>query len=180
MDVEVLHDGVRWSYRQPIGRTSLWALFGLILVGGLGAAAGLSPSALALMAGLALWLLVVVVMRYPYRVEARLTDRLLIVDRWRMVGRSRASLRLDELTLVKVSDPPEQGGTGRVIVKADDQIEAFGRDQPRRHTEWFVEAVEAARQSVARREQREGREYSFLRKTPQDVDALRAPPKTES
>lgn len=114
--------------------------------------------------------------RVPLSASLRLTDRQVVLERRRLLHQQRTTLRLDELDVVDLTDPPELGGTGQIVLRAGHDVIVFGRDLPREHNAWFVAAIEAARAVVARREGREGREYSFLRRPPEAVEVLRETP----
>ncbi|MEM6925909.1 MAG: hypothetical protein AAF602_03185 [Myxococcota bacterium] len=176
MNAQVLHDGVRWRVREA----STWMLMvALAATMALGVVlltlvlSGLMPLLLALAALVPLGMVAMATTRVPLAAELRLTDRQVIIERSRLFEVQRTSLRLDELDLIDLTDPPELGGSGQIILRAEHDAIVFGRGLSRDHNAWFVDAVEAACATVARREHREGREYSFLRKPPRAVEALR-------
>lgn len=175
MDADVLHDGVRWRYEDGLGAWGQrWLVaFVAFVAAGLVFALFAGLTSLVLLASLPVAFLTLVALRTPYAIEVRVTDRLVTVDVERAMSRHRTTLRLDELDVLKLTDPPELGGSGQVVLRADEQVVSFGRGQPRDHAAWMVHAIEVAESAMARREDREGREYTFLRRTPEEVAALR-------
>jgi len=177
MRAEVRHDGARWRLQAGPGRPV--ALIGLIVSTSMGVAlgvAGVAKVPLALLFGLVLLFAAVAAARAPLEIDVSLTDRHLTLEVVRLFQRERRTIRVDEIESVRLAEPPELGGTGQLVVRADGEVLAFGRDQPREHTMWFGRAIDAARAVVQRRERLEGREYSFLRVPPESVEALREPP----
>ncbi len=164
MAAEVLHDGVRW--RIPTGGLLVvWSavVLGPSLAAGAAAVAleHLLPLGLAV-GGVLLWALGVAQRQRP--VTVRITPRAVHVD--------DVVLPLDELSVAKLVEPPTPDGGWKLVLRAGERVVAVGEGRPRPHLEWLLAAIDEARARFASREALEGREYSFLRKAPEQLEGI--------
>ena len=171
MRAHIQHDGVHWSFTSAMGALIPAASFAAAIAVPLVLFAAASWVGLAYLVPVGL--IAMAAARTPMRYDVRINERRLVVEVPRISGTERRVIRVDEIDLVRIAEPPEQGGTGQLVVRARHDVIAVGRDQPRSHLAWFTTVIETARATSERRARVEGREYSFLRVTPEPVSALR-------
>lgn len=174
MAAEILHDGIAWTIRPPPWRALVPLALGL---GGMALplllAAGLGVPWLALLSLLPLGLIALDALQLPRRTRIHVGERALVIEVRRVGGQRRWALPLDGLTTARVSAPRAQGGSGSAIFRAGEVVVSVGEDQPQEHLHWLLAAVEEAQQRLERRCALEGREYSFMKHAPPEVQALR-------
>ena len=120
---------------------------------------------------LGLWALLV--SQYARRTEVEVTDRAVTIVRHRLFrAPERIRLPLDELE-VRRGMPRYEGDSGMILISHGEEVHAVGHGRPDPHLAWVVAAIVQARQHLVEREQREGREWGFMKKAPDAVEALR-------
>ncbi len=171
MAVEVTHSGVRWrTHTSPV---AIWvALLGLAtttIMLGVGSFIvsgvpwlGAIPVLLAVPIGLQLSSTTLV-----------LTDRAVTVRVRQALSTRVERFPLDEITHAGISHPH---GDPVLVVRSEESSVGLGRGQPEAYLEWVVGAIDVPRAGFHARERVEGREWSFMRKTPEDLQALRGGP----
>lgn len=169
MSAQVTHDGVVWD----VGRRGAWPLFvlgGLLVAGGLGAvAASVWGAGILVAAGAGIWLVGFV--SGSRRIVVRLTDRAIAVEHRTAWSATVERLPLDELRSVRIVGE-EEAPEAKLVLRGRDAVLVVGVGRPEAELVWMAGAIDAASAAFARREQAEGREWTFLRKAPEALRRL--------
>lgn len=168
MPIELGHDGVVWTLgARPFAREL--AVLSIVTAGALlGTAAirwwlaliAIAPAVVAFAAAA----------QAARRTRVRVTDRAVIVEARTLGGTEVTRVALDELTGISVQ--VVDGDAGLVVRTRRDTV-VIGVGRPREEVDWMIGAVGAAQEAFGRREQAEGREWTFLRRVPEGLTRLR-------
>lgn len=167
MGAEVDHDGVVWRLGGQPG-LQLAAVSTLIAMGAGGVVVGTWAIAAAVLLAIIPGLVFAQASR---RSTIRITLRSVVVETRGLLGRTtRERFPLDEIREVKVA--ASDSGDWALLVVTDATRHRIAPRARREHLDWLCERVEQARSLFAEHERREGREWSFLRKVPDELDDL--------
>lgn len=170
-DVEVGHDGVVWRSKPSPAR---WAalVVALSLAGAL-VALGLFAAAWLAGVGLALGALVgLIALQSARRSEVRIDDRQVVVEQVGALGTKTERLAMADLRSLEVVPRPDDDGPGWLVARTRTERLVIGQGQPPEVVAWLHAALLLAIEGQARRAEAEGREYPFLRKAPEQLEAL--------
>jgi hypothetical protein len=169
LPIELDHDGVVWTIGARSGAAPLAGVAvggGLVLVD---LAVTVTPwagfgAALAFLVAAALGTQVV------SRTRVRVNDRAVVVEERGLRGTIVTRVPLDELASLTVAERDDEV---QLVLRTRERTLVVGAGRPRDELEWIVGAVAAAQEAFGRREQAEGREWTFLRKVPEGLTRLR-------
>ena len=162
MKARLTHDGVEWVVRANLWPWHVGLGAAAVAIGVVAVVLGIPLLALASLLPVVFWGLVVA--QRGGRSVMRVRERAITVD--------DVTLPIDELRVAKLVEPVQLEGGWALVLKADGEVVSFGEGQPVDHLEWMLRAVAEAGRLHGGREEVEGREYSFLRKPPEQLRAL--------
>jgi hypothetical protein len=167
MDASYDHDGAHWRFGGSVLAVLVSVLVGLVALGA-GVAFGGWVWALV---GL-VWLVALLVLAQSLpSTRVQVTMRAVIVEHRSLSGLTRQVVRLDDITQQVVASTTS--GDSALVLRTRDETVVIGSGCDPQHLTWFCQMVEHARILISVREQREGREWTFLRKAPEEIDQLR-------
>jgi hypothetical protein len=166
MVVRTDHDGVTW------------VRYGV--VGAVGAVAAVAVLAFGASAALATWhLLAFAALTAATFVAGALAVRLVRGEELRVTVRALTAdgltVRLDDIATVQVLSDARSGRDALVVETRRGDRHVLAPGSLPQHLSWFLRRIDEARAVTAERERREGREWTFLRHAPEDLDKLREP-----
>lgn len=169
MSAKLDHEGVTWSF----GGNTLAVLFALMA-----ALAAIPTILLPYLVGVAVLLVIwpisaLVILQNLVRTTVSVSSRAVVIERRAIGGTEREMVRIDEILSHQVSQ--NKNGDFGLVLKTRDRTIVVGSAQEKRHLDWLGEAVTLARSLSLDREQREGREWGFLRKVPEALQRVRDP-----
>ncbi|MFT4627498.1 MAG: hypothetical protein ACI8PZ_006183 [Myxococcota bacterium] len=109
----------------------------------------------------------------PRTLSIEVSGRNLIVSEWGHRGRSRRVLPLPSLTVVRLARRSDDYSRPYLLIEHGEERIRFGEGLREPTLEWLVTALDAARDHHERQQSADGREWSFHRKPPDALEALR-------
>lgn len=177
MRAQIVHDGVVWEPRPSTGPLAIASLAGGVLAAALVGAPtwffqGPSAAGVAVPATLMLASAAMAVSGWKTQRLVVRPDRILVEER--RVGRvERHELLFRELASCRVHHPTADHSHPALRLVAGDDKLLVGAGTRVEHLEWMVDVVDAALASHAEREQREGREFFFHRREPEELRRMK-------
>jgi hypothetical protein len=161
------HDGAHWRF----GGSTLAALSSL-MVALTALLAGLAYGGWVwALAALVLLIALVVLLQSLPSTHVQLTLRAVIVEHRSLAGLQRQVVRLDDITQQSVASTTS--GDSALVLRTREETVVIGSGCDPAHLVWFSQMVQHARSLTSLREQQEGREWTFLRKAPEEIGQLR-------
>lgn len=167
MDAKLDHEGATWSF----GGSSLAVLFALMAI-----LAGIPTMLLPYPIGLAAMLVIcpisaLVILQNLTRTTISVSSRAVIIERRTINRVQREMVRIDEILSHQVSQ--NKNGDYGLVLKTRSETVVVGSAQDKSHLDWLSGVLTLARSLSVEREQREGREWGFLRKVPEALQRVR-------